>query len=80
MDIISGWETGFSEVNTWFSSLLSQQPFQQGVNVVYGAKADTSVLKVRAYLYTVVPTKCDSDIILCLQLLSKTLTCTLHLS
>ena len=28
---------------------------------------------------TVVPTKSDSDVILCLQLLSKTLTCTLHL-
>ena len=29
---------------------------------------------------TVMPTKSDSDVILCLQLLSKTLTCTLHLS
>ena len=29
---------------------------------------------------TVVPTKSDSDVILCLQLLSKTLTCTCHLS
>ena len=29
---------------------------------------------------TVVLTKSDSDVILCLQLLSKTLTCTLHLS
>ena len=29
---------------------------------------------------TVVPTKSDSDVILCLQLLSKTLKCTLHLS
>ena len=29
---------------------------------------------------TVVPTKSDSDVILCLQLLSKTQTCTLHLS
>ena len=29
---------------------------------------------------TVVPTKSDSDIILCLQLLSKTLMCALHLS
>ena len=29
---------------------------------------------------TVVPTKSDSDIIFCLQLLSKTLTCKLHLS
>ena len=29
---------------------------------------------------TVVPTKSDSDVILCLQLLSKKLTCILHLS
>ena len=29
---------------------------------------------------TVVPNKSDSDVILCLQLLSKTLTCTLHLT
>ena len=29
---------------------------------------------------TVVPTKSDSDVIFCLQLLSKTLTCTLYLS
>ena len=29
---------------------------------------------------TVVPTKSDIGVILCLQLLSKTLTCTLHLS
>ena len=28
---------------------------------------------------TVVPTKSDSDVILCSQLLSKTFTCTLHL-
>ena len=28
----------------------------------------------------VVPNKSDSDVIFCLQLLSKTLTCTLHLS
>ena len=31
-------------------------------------------------LFTVVPTKSDSDVKLCLQLLSKTLTCILHLS
>ena len=31
-------------------------------------------------LLTVVPTKSDSDVILCLQLLSNTLNCTLHLS
>ena len=29
---------------------------------------------------TVVPTKSDSNVILCLQLLNKILTCTLHLS
>ena len=33
----------------------------------------------KQYAYTVVPTKSDSDILLCLQLLSKILTCTLHL-
>ena len=31
-------------------------------------------------LFTVVPTKSDSDVIFYLQLLSKTLTCTHHLS
>ena len=30
--------------------------------------------------FTVVPTKSDSDVMFCLQLLSKTLTCSLHLS
>ena len=30
--------------------------------------------------YTVLPDKSDSDVGFCLQLLSKTLTCTLHLS
>ena len=29
---------------------------------------------------TVMPTKSDSDVVFCLQLLSKTSTCTLHLS
>ena len=29
---------------------------------------------------TVLPAKSDSDVVFCLQLLSKTLTCTLHLS
>ena len=31
-------------------------------------------------IHTVVPTKGDSDLILCLQLLSETLTCILHFS
>ena len=31
------------------------------------------------YTYTVMPTKSDSDVIFCLQLLSRTLTCSLHL-
>ena len=34
----------------------------------------------RTKIGTVVPTKSDSDEIFCLQLLSKTLTCTLNLS
>ena len=33
-----------------------------------------------SFTFTVVPTRSDSDVILCLQLLSNTLTCTLHLS
>ena len=44
---------------------------------------DCSVYFARIFLIihgTVLPTKSDSDVILCLQLLSKTLTCTLHLS
>ena len=32
------------------------------------------------YQFTVMPNKSDSDVILCLQLLSKTLTCILNLS
>ena len=36
--------------------------------------------KVQLNPITVVPTKRDSDLIFCLQLLNKTLTCTLHLS
>ena len=39
-----------------------------------------AMLQVNVCGVTVVPTKSDSDVILCLQLLSKTLTCTLHLS
>ena len=31
-------------------------------------------------VYTVLPAKNDSDVMFCLNLLSKTLTCTLHLS
>ena len=33
-----------------------------------------------SFVFTVVPTKCESDVILSLQLLSKTIMCTLHLS
>ena len=33
-----------------------------------------------SFVFTVVPTKCDSDVILSLQSLSKTIMCTLHLS
>ena len=31
------------------------------------------------FMSTVLPAKSDSDVVFCLQLLSKTLTCTLHL-
>ena len=47
------------------------------VNSPFGC---ASVLSTKAYTGAVVPTKSDIDVILCLQLLSKTLTCTLHLS
>ena len=42
----------------------------RGTSVLYGLNTDTAVL----------PAKSDSDMILCLQFLSKTLTCILHLS
>ena len=42
------------------------KPLQMGHNVIYK--------------FTVVPTKSDSDVILCLQLLSKIINSTLHLS
>ena len=35
---------------------------------------------IKSYEITVVPTKSGSDVIVCSQLLSKKLTCTLHLS
>ena len=38
------------------------------------------IMTTSSMINTVVPTKSDSDVILCLQLLSKTLTCTLYLS
>ena len=42
---------------------------------------DKGHLKFEACSYTtVLPTKSDSDVILCLELLSKTQTCTLQLS
>ena len=37
-------------------------------------------LDIKRHSPTVMPTKSDSDVILCLELLSKTQTCTLHLS
>ena len=39
-----------------------------------------AVLSVIVSFSTVVSAKSDSDVMFCLQLLSKTLTCTLHLS
>ena len=41
---------------------------------------DTKLFNDKITYATVVPTKSDSDVILCLQLLSKIQTCTLHLS
>ena len=38
------------------------------------------VYSFRGFWSTVVPTKSDSDVLFCFQLLSKTLICTLHLS
>ena len=35
---------------------------------------------VLTHIFNVLPAKSDSDIVFCLQLLNKTLTCTLHLS
>ena len=37
-------------------------------------------IKIMSTDTTVLPAKSDSDVVFCLQLLSKTLTCTLHLS
>ena len=47
-----------------------------------GSKAHVYFYKIIALMQftIVVPTKRDSDVKLCLQLLSKTLTCSLHLS
>ena len=41
---------------------------------------DHLAVRCKIHLGIVVPTKSDSDIIFCLQLVSKTLTCTRHLS
>ena len=48
------------------------------LHIQTGFSLDTA--KVKKYQCTVVPTKSDSDVILCLQLLSKTSKCTLYLS
>ena len=48
---------------------------------IYGTSCGVHApLDTRDDLCTVVPTKSDSDVIFCLQLLRKTFTCTLHLS
>ena len=52
-------------------------------NVVRGVSSSTNfdyTTNRHEMMHTVVPTKSDSYVILCLQLLSQTLTCTLHLS
>ena len=46
-----------------------------GLDIVVGGHTDTFF-----YTGTVVLTKSDSDVIFCLRLLSKQLTCTLHLT
>ena len=45
-----------------------------------GAKCDTVKVSSQVNGTTVLPAKSDSDAIFLLQLLSRTLTCTLHLS
>ena len=49
-------------------------------NITFVQRNTWEILSDRAQAATVVPTKSDSDLILCLQLLSKTLTFTLNLS
>ena len=59
-------------------SVNSLDPVQARQNV--GPDPGPICLQVKKHATTVVPTKSDGDIILCLPLLSKTLTGTLHLS
>ena len=51
-------------------------------HLVFSIACSIALLKFlkKVKVCTVMPTKSDSDAILCLQSLSKTLTCTLHLS
>ena len=48
--------------------------------VIFGPSSKNWELFIKIYIASVVPTKSNSGVILCLQLLSKTLTCTHHLS
>ena len=51
------------------------------IKFILSSAANLKVMGVFCFSHpsTVVPTKSDSDVIFCLQLLSKILTCTLHL-
>ena len=51
-----------------------------GWSAVYDCDSSYKAMETTQSLHTVVPTKSDSDVILILQLLSKILTCALHLS
>ena len=60
--------------------VLRTTAYLKAIMEVYGKYFQVGALLVILINATVVPTKNDSDVIFCLQLLSKTLTCTLHLS
>ena len=68
--------TKSSQVNEFFYIFYKKERY----NYPYCDASVYVMFTPATYLATVVPTKSDSDVKLCLQLLSKTLTCTLHLS
>ena len=67
-------------ISTMFAKFFSSS------NIFWSTHKKTQIQKQKQrrwrqdYSDTVMPTKSDSDVMFCLQLLSKTLTCTLHLS
>ena len=74
-------------VRTWATS-LNKKRWENLVSTVQQRKITPSHLLSKQLMHlptfssqdTVLPAKSDSDIMFCLQLLSKTLTCTLQLS